>query len=364
MTSDVSSPDARPAPRRGRALRRLLEIAATVLVTIFIFRRVGIDVEALAALDPGRWSPDPLALTGSVVALAVGYAVSASLWGKMVRELGGPTLPVRITVPLFLVANVGRYVPGKVLQIAGLTWLARGRGVPGPVAAGAAVLGQGVALLGATLIGLAAFFSPALEGTYRIWGWLGLAALGIFLLLTALPAPARALERGWFRLAGTPGDRPALSRAFGLRWTTLYALNWSIYALAFWLLFLGLEGWAPFLYVGPAFAAAYVGGYLAIFAPAGRGVREGLLAAFLAPVLRPEAALAVAVAARIWTTAVEVIPAAALAPRVLAGAGDAGADPTSPGQDTGAGRSDAQGPQTPAAPRPDSRDPATPEGPE
>jgi hypothetical protein len=158
--------------------------------------------------------------------------------------------------------------------------------------------------------------------------------VGIFLVLTTVPAAARPLERAWFRIAGSEGDNPILSRGFGLRWTTLYVLNWSLYAVAFWLLFLGLEGWAPFLYVGPAFAAAYVGGYLALFAPAGLGVREGLLAAFLAPVLRPEAALAVAVAARIWATAVEVIPAALLAPRVLGGRGRGA--PTAPDDDVNA----------------------------
>ena len=318
----AGEPTSREIPARwsrGGWVRRLVELAVTVLVTVFILRRIGIDLDALGELDPGRWELAALPLVGSVVVLAAGYVASAALWGRMVRELGGPTLGMGDTVPLFLVANVGRYVPGKVLQIAGLTWLARGRGVSAPVAAGAAVLGQGVALLGATLLGLGAFFSPALDPGIRIWGWLGLAAAGIFLLLTTVPAAARRLERVWFRIAGSEGEGPTLSRGFGLRWTTLYVLNWSLYAAAFWLLFLGLEGWAPFLYVGPAFAAAYVGGYLALFAPAGLGVREGLLAAFLAPVLRPEAALAVAVAARIWATAVEVVPAALLAPRVLGG---------------------------------------------
>jgi len=179
------------------------------------------------------------------------------------------------------------------------------------------VLGQGVALLGATLLGLAAFFSPALDRSFRLWGWIGLAAVGSFLVLTTLPGPARILEGIWSRRVGETGIRPVVSGGFGIRWTTLYLLNWSLYAVAFWLFYIGLEGWAPFLYVGPAFAAAYVGGYLALFAPAGLGVREGLLAAFLAPVLPPEAALAVAVAARLWATGVEVVPAAALASRVL-----------------------------------------------
>jgi uncharacterized membrane protein YbhN (UPF0104 family) len=94
-------------------------------------------------------------------------------------------------------------------------------------------------------------------------------------------------------------------------------MNWGLYATAFWLLYMGLVGFQPFLYVAPAFAAAYVGGYIVLFAPAGLGVREVLLGAFLAPVLAAEPALALAVVARLWTTVVEVLPAAVMAPGVL-----------------------------------------------
>lgn len=329
--------------RRGLVV--LVKVILTVVVTAFIVRRVGVDLQDLSALDLGRWSLRPLPLMASVVVLGLGYLWSASLWGKMVRELGGPHLPVATTVPLFMVANLGRYVPGKLLQIAGLTLLARGRGVPPGVAAGAAVLGQGVALLGATVVGLSAFLSPALPSSIRIWGWVGLAAVLVFMGVTSIPGPAARLEDLAFRLStaarrfrGTgpdvplgPGDAPSgptvaespalprLNRSFGLRWTALYAMNWGLYATAFWLLFMGLEGFRPFLYVAPAFAAAYVGGYLALFAPAGLGVREGLLVALLLPVLEAEPALALAVVARVWTTVVEVIPAALMAPGVLRG---------------------------------------------
>ena len=314
-----------PLPPAGRPrrswLRRLLEWSLTALVTLFILRRIGVDLTSLRELDARALELSLFPLAGSVLVLALGYGVSASLWGRLVREMGGPALSRRTSVPLFLVANLGRYVPGKVLQIAGLTWLARRQGVPAPIAAGAAILGQGVALLGATVVGLAAFFSPALDPGLRIWGWLGLGAVVVFILGTGIPGVADRLRALWFSLAGS--EAPSSAKAppqgfgFGLRWTGLYTLNWALYAVAFWLLFLGVVGWQPFLYVGPAFAAAYVGGYLALFAPAGLGVREGLLAAFLAPVLEPEAALALAVVARLWTTGVEVIPAGLMARSVL-----------------------------------------------
>ena len=49
-----------------------------------------------------------------------------------------------------------------------------------------------------------------------------------------------------------------------------------------------------------------------MFAPAGAGIREGVLIFFLGPMLGAGAAV-VAIIARLWTTAVELLPALPLA---------------------------------------------------
>jgi uncharacterized membrane protein YbhN (UPF0104 family) len=320
-----------PSSRWPRWLRYALQAVLTLAVTAFIFDRVGLAVADFAAIDPGRWRFDTHLLVGSVATFAAGYGFSAWLWARMVAEMGGPRLPVRTAVRVYMVANLGRYVPGKVVQIAGLAWLARREGVAPGTSMGAAVVGQGTALLGATVIGLGAFFGP--NDSYRTIGWIGVAATAVVVAVTSVPASARVLDGLWRRIAGSrtrdpesdvrkvPSDRDAVeghsdpvSRpGFGLRWTAWYALNWGVYATAFWLLFLGLEDWAPFVLVGPAFAAAYLVGYAAVFAPAGVGVREVALVVFLLPVLPRDAALALAVASRVWITAVELVPAAFLA---------------------------------------------------
>ena len=324
MNAPVGAPTAGGSggkPRKGRGtLRLLIQVGLTVAVTWFIIDRVGVDLARLSTLDAGGWDLRWHWLLLSVAVLVVGYGFSAALWGRMVRELGGPRIPATRAARLFLVANLGRYVPGKVLQLAGLTVLAAREGVRPSVAAVAAVLGQAVALLGATVIGLGAFFAPGSE--VRTWGWLGVVAVASFLVVGSLPAARRLLGTLWHRFSRDPdaSTPPALTDpAFVWRWTALYTVNWAIYAAAFWLLFIGMAGWATFLQAGAAFAAAYVGGYLALFAPAGLGIRESLLTLFLAPLVTPERALAIAVVARLWTTGVEVVPALAMTPATLRG---------------------------------------------
>lgn len=270
--------------------------------------RVGLDLADLRALGPGAWVPrSPLLALAASLLLAFSYFFAASLWGRIVRELGGPRLGGWTSVRFFMVANLGRYIPGKVWQIAGLAALARGRGVDAPTAVGAAVAGQGISLIAAALVGLGAVvWGPASMRPLAAPAW-GLAGLAVVLAL--LPGPFRRLLALWFRVTRHEVP-PTLARIHGGVWLGLYGAVWVLYAFSFHLLVrsFGYEGAA--LPVASAFAAAYVLGYLAVFAPAGVGVREGALTALLAPHLGVGPAGAVAVVARVWTTVVELVPAA------------------------------------------------------
>lgn len=241
------------------------------------------------------------------MALAFGYFTTGYLWGRITRDLGGPALPIATSVRLFMIANLGRYVPGKVWQIAGLAMLARDRGVPAATAGAAAVLGQGIALAAAFFIGLGSVWTLA-DGA--AWRWI--APVGVLLMIAAglVPAVFRAATGLWFRIARTdPPESLAPRHAFG--WLVIGLGSWIIYAVAFWLLAVSFGLPAPPGATASAFAAAYVLGYLVVFAPAGIGVREGFLVVLLSPQLGAPAAGALALIARLWTTVIEVIPAAA-----------------------------------------------------
>ncbi len=295
---------------------RLFQIGLTAVVTWFIFDRIGVDLAQLESVDLDEWRPRTGLFSASCVVLVLGYLWSASLWGRLVRDLGGPSLSLGTSVRVFMVANLGRYVPGKVWQIAGLAYLAKREGVSASVATGAAILGQGIALLAATLVGIATLFSAS--EFWREIGGVGLAAgIGIawaIIAVVVVPTLFRRVVAFWFRLTRTdPPDNGLGSGNAGLRWLVLYVLNWGIYAAAFWLLYLSFGEWRTFLQVGPAFAAAYVAGYVAVFAPAGAGIREGVLVVLLQPIMAREAAVVLAVIARLWATAIELIPAGLLA---------------------------------------------------
>lgn len=314
------------AARREAALKKWLlrggQLALTVVVTWMIVDRVGLGLDELRLVDRSLWLPAPVLFTAASGLLLAGYFVSAAIWGRIVRELGGPAVTAVDAVPIFMIANLGRYVPGKVWQIAGLAALARGKGVPPATAAGAAVLGQGIAVVGAAAIGLGALFGA--PDPYARWGPVGVAVVIGATVLLAVPTLFRRVVEVWFRLTRSEA-RPQVTGVHALRWLTLYTLNWALYAIAFWVLALSLDLGGDPMSVASAFAASYVLGYAMVFAPAGLGPREGFLIVFLTPHLGAAPSGVLAIVARVWTTLVEVIPAGVFWLRQLARTGDSAA---------------------------------------
>ena len=311
MPEPPAAAESRPGSPARRLMGLVLRLMATALVTWFIFRAIGVNLQELGTLDWTRLelSWGLLGFSGGI--LLLGYVYSAGLWGLMVREMGGPEVPLLRSLRVFFTANLGRYIPGKLWQIAGLALLARKEGVSPATATGAAVLGQLFALGGATVVGAGVLFGGQdLVGLGADWVAAGILAV---MVLATFPRILRPLLQRLLRRAGaeTPG-RLWPDQAFGIRWLLLHAVSWLIQGGAF-LVFLaafgvemgGVEGMA-------VFPAAYLLGYIAFFAPAGLGVREGSLVFFLTPIAGPQATV-LAVLARLWTTVVELVPALILA---------------------------------------------------
>lgn len=303
-----------------KVLRLLLKLLLTGVVTWFILEAVEGGLQELNAFDLSALSPRWGLLFLSCALLLVAYLYSASLWGVMVRELGGPPVSALAALRVFFTANLGRYVPGKVWQLAGVAYLARREGVTAPTATAAALLGQGFSLAGATLVGLGVLLEGGVE--WELPGrWVAGGILAILLILT-FPAFLRPLLARLLRRVPGANLGPLWpDQAFGVRWLGLYGLGWILQGVAFWLLVLGM-GLEMGLFRGAAiFPAAYLLGYVAVFAPAGLGIREGFLILFLTPILGTGSGV-VAVSARLWTTLLELLPALPLAGGYLRGVED------------------------------------------
>jgi hypothetical protein len=296
---------------RGSAAAFLL--AALVAIGWSAWREqaaLGVALAALAA-RPGLAALSLVGYVGFVLLLA-------ALWRALVLRLGGGPLAPRAALAVQSAAWSARYLPGKLGLVAAKVLL-----LPGDrVAAAWAVayeqvlfLGAGAAVVAACAGGALALRSALLPGAAPL---VVLAALGLALLLVARGAPL--LDRVVAARVG--GDvAPRLHPGAGE-----LALRLAGFAGAHALVGLGFVALLDALghgdRIGPlqaigALTAAHLGGIIAVFAPAGLGVRELLLAALLAPALGLPEATAVALVTRAWATLGDLLiaPLALTAPR-------------------------------------------------
>ena len=251
------------------------------------------SLEVTLTLHPG-W----IAL--SVLLVFVSYAFSVEAWRRVIAGWA-QHVPYGRAARIWLVANLGRYVPGKVWSVAGLVVLAQRAGVAPWAAAASAVAIQAIAI--GTAIAVVAAATPGAESPWR------LAAAALLAVATiAVLASAKAV-RLIARLMGQSGDIRPLPILAVAQSSALGVLAWVAHGVAFWLLArgLGLSGTLSVVTAAGVFPLGYVLGLLALFAPAGLGVREVVLTSLLAPAFGMGGAVALSVASRVLLTLTEVV---------------------------------------------------------
>jgi hypothetical protein len=309
---------------RARWIVRLLQVAILVVVVWGIYRAVAPRADSFAWSQLGAWRPAPAPLLASLVVLIAVYIAHALLWRQILRDLRVAQPSAGMTLRIYLLAGLGRYIPGKLWQLAGLAVLAKRAGLPAGGAAAAALLGQ-FAFLTTGFLFLAVLLPQWSGGVAaRIAGIALVSFAGTLWMILATPAGERARSWARARLVPVAGERldNALDLAERIRgrdavlWGVWYGLTWAALGLAFSLFVSAFvpEAAAHSRQLAGALAASYLAGFLVLFAPAGIGVREGAMAGLLAavPSVPLSAAVVVAVVSRVWFTAGELIPLTAL----------------------------------------------------
>ena len=247
----------------------------------------------------------PLWIATSALLVLLTYVAQIESW-RAVLAGWRQRLSFGAAARTWSLANLGRYVPGKVWSVAGLVVLAERAGVERAPAAASAFASQALAV--GTGSAVVAACTPHATSPLR----LGVAVLAAAVTVGLLVWPPAVRLIGRLVQAERPLEplRPAAvvaAAAFSL-------VGWVIYGAAFWALARGLV--APPtaalslpLAVG-TFALGYILGWLALFAPGGVGVRELVFVGLLAPALGSGGAVAVSVASRILLTATEATAAA------------------------------------------------------
>jgi uncharacterized membrane protein YbhN (UPF0104 family) len=280
-----------------------LRLLVTAVVLAFCARAIARNWAAFQsvelAVDVNGWW-----LAASFGWVLVTTALQVESWRHVLRGWGQHLRYAR-AAGAWCLANLGRYVPGKVWSVAGLVVLAQRDGVAvwastaSAFAIQALGLGTCLAIIALTIPGQLPLLVTLVGAAGAIATLLALGSERIVRLLARLGG-----ER--LTLRALPARAIAASAA-------LTFVSWATYGLAFWSLARAVgygpgTGFTPPAAMG-MFALGYLLGLLALLAPGGLGVREAVFVSLLTPVLGSGGAIALSVASRLQLTITEALAA-------------------------------------------------------
>lgn len=256
-------------------------------------------------------------LAGMVLLVLLYTASIATTSAAWLWQLQALRQPARFawTTTVLAVTQFGKYLPGNVGQHIGRVGLA----VDGGVGLAAAVLTIGyellIAIVAAAHLCAAAILlwpPPAFAGaSWLAWRWplLALVSLGAVAGLMLAPRlvglATRLRGRGAATIAGEAAafslDLRAIAGSYAMYVGSLSVIGIGLWALALALVPDGSVVPAPLFFVG-AFATAWIAGFVVPGAPAGLGVREVVLAAWLGGALPTATVVVLVLALRVATT--------------------------------------------------------------
>ena len=294
-TTERGAPDRRAGdpPPDGSGRRGILRHPALKLV-VGLLLAVGVGYVLYETWrDPRLWDEvrrrgfQPVPAIGAFLVMLATATATVPLWLILLRGVGG-RVSARDAFRIYLVSNLGKYLPGKVGHAAGRVVLLQEKGVPAAVGVTSILVELALSLLGATIVSLMSM--PLFLREQGLPEQLGVLTPLAFLALPAglvglhprimgpvLRLGSRMLPGGASLSSELPPYRTIVVLLVGyvVLWAAmsagLFATARAIYPIP----------WENLPAVSGIAAISYLFGLAVPFAPAGLGAREGLMTALL-----------------------------------------------------------------------------------
>lgn len=243
-------------------------------------------------------------LAVSIMILFAGYLTKSKVW-QAGLQAKGIRISYRDSVASTGLAELGKYIPGKLWVILGRAGYISGKyDISTGRASGISLVVQFLTIWSGILVALAGiiFIRVPAEWTIALAaGWL---ALSLVLFNKALHGSLqKLLERITKKEARLPFIRiKEFSRI--LHW---FFIDWLVRMAGFYFLLYAVFGHAPEIALAAGFPLAVTLGILAVIAPGGLGVREGILIVwFQAAGFDLATATSLSVSSRLWALLGEI----------------------------------------------------------
>ena len=287
-------------------IKKILKWIFVLVIFVFLFRFLYLSWGEISSYDLElNWIPF---LASYLFAFAY-YILVAVGWSRILRSLKKLNISLLKAVKVRTFSDFGRFIPGKVWLILGRIHYCKKWGYSSGIVVLSTFMEIFLQLVAATMFFILVFSFSRIE---LLNGYLWVLIFVIpFLILLMHPKflnfifvkVGKLLKKDFVRIKSKFADILEAFLIFFIAWIFLgvgfYLMVYSIYPL----------GVDYVLVLGASFALAWILSFLAIFVPAGLGVREALITYLLSLFLPLPVAALIAVVSRLWFVSAEVITA-------------------------------------------------------
>ena len=285
-----------------KKLMKFVKYAFIVLVIVFLARYFYNNMDSYKNLDVEiNW----LVFAGAVLFYFLYKITLASLWHYL-TWLNHASIGYFKAITAYLYSILGKYIPGKVFML-----LAR---IPAYEEGGAPIrkvticffLENICTLLGAAFLFLISllFFPNDILGNFQ---WATIALVVVF-FIGINPKIINFFLRFVERLTKKKDLVIPITYGQMIKVVLLFIVNWIIVGIGFYMLIYSIYPipFSEMLYASGIFGLSCIIGILAVFAPSGLGVREGILVLGLSLIMPEEYAVIISIVSRLWMTVSEL----------------------------------------------------------
>lgn len=253
------------------------------------------------------WDINPFLFIFSITSISLCYVLFVILWKWLLSMMGQP-ISFRSSYKIWFLSQSGKYLPGKVWSAVGRVFLMHNAGM-GRLFSGLNILYEIILMMLGGLI-LVVITLPFWKGeTELIPSYMVLFSI-ITLCILLHPRIADFLINFGLQYTkrGINEWRSSLRYKQILLLLISYVALWGFIGLSFFLFFSSIHH-VPieqFPLLAGIFVFSWIAGNLAFLAPAGIGVREGVMIYLLGKFYPSEVALVSTIGARMWITGVEM----------------------------------------------------------
>jgi glycosyltransferase 2 family protein len=254
-----------------------------------------------------NWWKNPGFLGSHIALVAVTFTLFVIGWHRLLIETGND-INVNVAAFTWLTSNIGKYVPGIVLMVAGRIALLNRFGTRKAAAAGNILWEHFFLILSAIPFSFLVLLNN--KWNFSIYEIVATIFISLSILLVVLnPFFIQRVINFLLRLFKKPSLELVLKRKAIAYFFIFYLLVWAIYGVSGITLgyAFGFQDKVPMLFLFNVYIFSWFIGFISIITPGGLGVREGVLVLMLSKYVPTSELIVFAFFARMTWIIIEII---------------------------------------------------------